>query len=459
MKQSVIILSIFAAFVISSCEENNYNEVDPRFYNDAMHGSIVGKVLQASSNAIVIASQVEPVDSALINPEDGSFAINDLPIGNYDLTIKADNYRIYKNCNVMVEGGGTNYIGEIDLSTVPDLISSHYPGDKDEIAFNNRFASITISMTFTQPMDRESVEEAFSTEPPTEGVFYWGQYSSAPGWNYFSESRDYAYGGFDQSATITTYSKITSFSYRVAQKDSYIDTTYIVTLSTLAHDTAGNYLRFPLEYSFSTVQSSSTINGIQTSPYHGDMYVDLISSSGIRITFPRNMDQSSTEDAISIIPYSEPIFIWPQSNELTIYTGGTFKADTTYVITIDSTAMDMDGVKMGDIYSFSFSTAPVNLSSTYPNNGELFVSLAPDIRLTFNTYMLRSSVQAAFSITPAVSGSLNWYYDSKTTLEYIYSGSLKPNTKYTITVGTEAEDIFGTHLKEPYVFSFITRPD
>jgi hypothetical protein len=342
---------------------------------------------------------------------------------------------------------------------VPDLVASHYPEDKDEIVFNNRFSRLTISMTFTQPMDRESVEKAFSTDPPTEGVFYWGQYSFAPSWNYFYDGKEYASGGFDQSATITTYSKITSFSYRVAQKDSYTDTTYNVTLSTEAQDTAGNYLRFPLEFSFSTVQSSSTLNGIQTYPYHGDIYVDLISNSGINITFPRNMDQSSTENAVSITPGSDPIFIWPQRNELTIYTGGAFRADTTYVITIDSTAKDLDDVKMGDIFSFSFSTTSVGLSYTYPNNGELFVAPSTSIRLTFNTYMVKSSVQTAFNISPNISGSLNWYYDSKTVLEFAPSGSLKPNTKYTVTIGNGAEDIFGTHMKEPYVFSFITRPD
>ena len=459
MKKYAIPLLISAVFIITSCEKNIYNEIDPRFYNDAMHGSIVGKVLQNSSDALVIASQVEAVDSALIDPGDGSFAIHDLPIGNYDLIIEAENYRIYKNCNIMVEGGGINYIGEIDLSTIPDLVASHYPEDKAEIAFNSRFSSLSVSMTFTQPMDRESVEEAFSTDPPTEGVFYWGQYTSAPSWNYFAESRDYATGGFDQSATITTYSKITSFSYRAAQKDCFVDTTYTITLSTLAKDTAGNFLRFPLEYSFSTVQSSSTINGIQTNPYHGDIYVDLISSSGIQITFPRNMDQTTTEEAITITPATDPIFIWPQSNELTIYTGGAFMADTTYEITIDSTAMDLDGVKMGNIYSFSFSTTSVGLSYTSPNNGELFVSNSSDIRLTFNTYMSKSSVQSAFSITPSVSGGLDWYYDSKTVMEFNPSGLLKPNTKYTVTIGTEAKDIFGSHIKEPYVFSFITRPD
>ncbi len=459
MKRCIFPFIFPAVFLLTNCEKNIYNEVDPRFYNDAMHGSIVGKVLQTSSSALVIASQVKPVDSVFIDPADGSFAIDNLPIGNYDLTIKADNYRIYKNCNVMVEGAGNTYIGEVDLSTIPDLVASHYPEDKDEIAFNNMFARLTISMTFTQPMDRESVEEAFSTDPPTEGVFYWGQYSYAPSWNYFEDSREYATGGFDQSATITTYSKITSFSYRIAQKDCFVDTTYTVILSSSAQDTAGNYLRFPLEFSFSTVQSSSTINGIQTYPYHGDIYVDLISNSGIRITFPRNMDQSSTESAITITPDTDPIFIWPQSNELTIYTGGAFRADATYEITIDSTAMDLDGVKMGDIFSFSFSTTSVGLSYTYPNNGELFVSRSSDIRLTFNTYMVKSSVQSAFSISPGVSGSLDWYYDSKTAMIFSYNGLLQANTKYTVTIGTEAEDIFGMHMKEPYIFSFITRPD
>lgn len=458
MKRFIKILIFPVIFLLTNCEKNIYNEVDPRFYNDAMHGNIVGKVLQTSSNALVVASQVKPVDSTFINQSDGSFAINNLPIGNYDVTIKADNYRIYKNCNVMVQGAGNTYIGEVDLSTVPDLVASHYPEDQDEIAFNNMFARLTISMTFTQPMDRESVEQAFSTDPPTEGVFYWGQYSSAPSWNYFEDSREYAYGGFDQSATITTYSKITSFSYRVAQKDCFVDTTYTVTLSTSARDTADNFLRFPLEFSFSTVQSSSTVNGIQTYPYHGDINVNLISNSGIKITFPRNMDQSSTEDAITITPETDPIYIWPQSNELTIYTGGAFRADTTYEITIDSTAMDLDEVKMGDIFSFSFSTASVGLSYTYPNNGELFVSRSQDIRLTFNTYMVKSSVQSAFSISPAVSGTLDWYYDSKTEMVFIHS-NFQPNTKYTVTIGTEARDIFDTHMKEPYVFSFITRPD
>ena len=457
MKKAMVFNILFMVLLFSNCEKKYYYDYDPRFFNDAMHGSIVGKVVQTDSKAIVVASQVNPVDSALINPSDGSFEIKDLPIGNYDLTIQAENYRTYKRANVMIQGAGNTYIGEIDLSTVPDLVASHYPEDRSEIVYNNRYSRLSISMTFTQPMDRESVEEAFSTDPPTEGIFYWGQYTSAPNRIYFEDA---AYsGGFDPGATITTYSKITSFSYSISQKDCHTDTTYTVTLSTAASDTSGNHLRFPLEYSFKTVQSSSTIYGIQTSPSHGDINVGLITYNGIQITFPRNMEPASTESAISLTPESDIIFIWPDYNRLTIYTGGVFHADAMYEITIDSTAEDRDGIKLGKPFSFSFSTASVGLSNTYPNNGELFVSRSADIRLTFNTYMVKSSVQSAINISPEIPGTLDWYKDSKTIMVFNPSQSMKPSTKYTVTIGTQARDIFGSTMKEPYSFSFITRPD
>ena len=101
----------------------------------------------------------------------------------------------------------------------------------------------------------------------------------------------------------------------------------------------------------------------------------------------------------------------------------------------------------------------MGLSSTSPGNGELFVSTGSTIRLTFNTYMVRSSVQDAITVSPSLPGSMNWYYNSKTVLEFIPSQTMQPNTKYTVTIGTSSRDIFGTSMKKPYQFSFITRPD
>ena len=461
MKTRIILTSLFM-IIFLGCEETHITEVDPRLYNDAFHGSITGKVLQKESAARVSVCQVDTVATTDINKEDGSFLIENLPIGNYDLSIEAENYRIYRLYNVKVEGAGTTYIGQIDLSTVPDLVSGHYPPDKGEIVYNNRFQRLTISILFTQPMDRESVEQAFSTDPPSEGIFYWGTYSQEPNYIYFANEDRTA--GFVPEATITTYSKITSFSYKMAQKDSYTDTTYKVILSQAAHDTAGNHLRFPLEFSFSTVQSASTIYGIQTTPSHGDIDVELLSYDGIQVTFPRNMDSASTEAAISITPDMEEIFIWPDWNDLTIYTGGVYLAETEYSIYIDSTAEDLDGNRLGEPFEFSFTTAAVSLTNTTPRNGELFVDYS-DLYITmyFNTYMIKSTVESAFSINPHVNGTFVWgtkyNSSSKTIISFRPSQNLAPNSKYTVTLDNTAQDLFGSKLKVPYTFAFITRPE
>ena len=456
-------LFVFLATIFIGCEEKIIFNDDPRLYNDAYHGDIVGKILQTGLAATVIINQEVPIDSTEVNLEDGTFRLENLPIGNYDLTIRTENYRTYTRCNVIVEGAGTTYIGEVDLSTVPDLVSYHYPDDLDEIVFNNQSSRVSVSIAFTQPMDRESVEDAFSTDPSSEGIFNWGNYIYIPR---DEDDKMYdadAWGG--SGATITTFSKISSFTYVLAQKDSYPDTTYHVTLSTAAQDTAGNHLRFPLKFSFSTVQSASTLQGVQTMPSHGDIDVGLISYNGIQITFPRNMNQPSTESAITMIPDIGRIYIWSDKNHLTIYTGGPYIAETAYEIEIGGEAEDLDGISLGEPFTFSFTTDVVKVDRTYPRNGELFVSFNdPYITLWFNTYMVKSTVEKAFSITPEVSGTFKWGIkdssnESDTSITFIPSGSLKQNSKYTVTVNTNAEDLYGTKLHEPYTFSFVTKPE
>ena len=82
-----LIICLLSVVTFWSCDENVYNtyESDPRFFNDAFHGNITGKVIQKNSNATVIISQVDEVASAEISSSDGSFSIVDLEIGNYDL--------------------------------------------------------------------------------------------------------------------------------------------------------------------------------------------------------------------------------------------------------------------------------------------------------------------------------------------------------------------------------------
>ena len=450
MRKTNVILILLALWAGCTKVEKIFYKNDP-----ITVGSIVGVVVQKDSGAKVMVRQAVPIDSTYINPVDGTFRIDSLTIGNYDVVITADCYGTHTIHDVTVIGGGVTYVGEISLSKLPDMVASHYPEDGGEVVYNNRFSRLSISIRFTRPMDRKSVEEAFSTDPPSDGIFYWGKYRERTSPIYFHSYELSETSG----AEITTYSKVKAFTYCMAQKDCFVDTTYTVTLSTAARDTAGNHLKFPLRFSFRTVQSSVSVNAILTDPCHGDVNVDLIRYRGIEVTFPRRMNQASVEEALSMIPDVSRILLWPADNVLSIYTGGPLLADTTYIIRIDSTAEDLDGVPMGAPFEFSFTTRPVEVERTTPRNGQLFVDHVTNITIRFDTYMSRSSVQNAFSIDPPVSGSFSYEHRRKDIIVFNPHSSLQANTKYTVTIGTEAHDLYGTHLKEPYSFSFVTSPE
>ena len=461
-------LFIYFAVVVWLCGckdkivEYNYDS-EKIYHNDLLHGDLLGRVLQKESGAMAIVSQLNPVDSIAINPVDGSFTFRDLRAGNYTLTIRTDQYRIYERQNVVITGGAIMYLGDVDLSKVPELVSTYYPNDKDEIVYDWRYGRISISITFTQPMDRASVEQAFSTSPATDGVFVWGQYTSAP---YTTMYADNASGVRSETgATITTYSKVSSFTYVIAKKDCFSDTNYTVYLSTAAKDTAGNHLRFPFTFKFRTVQSYTTIYGIQSTPMYGDEEVDPLSYSGIRITFPRRMDPASTEAATIVSPNMNKLFLWPEENVLLIYPGGPFMTDTTISVHIGGNALDKDGIALGKDYDMWFRTAAFAVTNVSPQNAQLFVSPTQTISITFNSYVKLASVQSksAVQISPPVAGSFSYYnsnstYDNPQMIIFTPSSGMASNTKYTVTVSTNVRYMYDVPLKKPYVFSFVTRP-
>lgn len=463
--KTLLVTITLSLLLLFGCKETIIEERLPKEYtNDLLHADLIGTVLPASSKAKVFISQITNIDSQEINLTDGSFTFRDIRSGNYDITIRSDHYRTYKKGNLQLNGGNIVYLGEITLSKIPDEVNSFYPEDKDEIVYDWRYGRITISILFDTPMDRASVEKAFSTSPATEGIFSWGYYTTAPyGGLYNTPNTLSIESGFDRGATITTFSKVRSMTYTVAKKDSYVDTTYVVTIGTGAKDSSGTPIRFPLNFTFKTVQSYSTLNGIQTSPVHGDVFVAPLSYGGISMRFPRRMDKTSTEAAVSVSPAMNKVFLWGEENYLSIYTGGPFLSDTLITVTIDSTAKDKDGVLLGHTFTFSFRTAPVEMNYSYPNNGEVYVSNNRTIQMNFNTYVDLTSVKNAFAISPAISGTFSYYnygsYDAPSQVIFSPNGLLQTNTKYTVTLSTGVKDIYGIPMKEAATFSFITRPN
>ena len=469
-KKKAVALILLCTLLFAGC----FDEI---LYESKTTGSIVGKVVQSDSGAQVSVSQGVPVDSTFIDPADGTFRFDDLPMGNYVLEVEAPDFATHI-MPVIVDGGRITYVGEISLSKTPDMVSSYYPKNDAEVVLikDDHRSNLFISVQFSTEMERESIEEALSISPEVEGTFQWNQYVEwryEPGrydWEATEKSPEPAGAYTPESAQITTYSHVHAFTFLFSPKDAFPDTTYHITLSTAAHDTAGTPLERPLAFSFRTIQASYSLSRIQTNPYDGQTDVAPICPNGIQITFPRRMDPDSVEERFTIFPDTDPILIWPEGNQLTIWTGGLLMADTTYTIRISGEAQDLDGEPLGEDFEFSFATQPVQVNYTTPRNGELFVDPQPEIELGFNTYMSKASVEDAFQIEPGVSGRFEFvqreeYYRGKRRwviekdkIKFVPSEKLSPNTKYTITLDETAVDSYGSRLT-PYTFSFITRPE
>jgi len=94
-----------------------------------------------------------------------------------------------------------------------------------------------------------------------------------------------------------------------------------------------------------------------------------------------------------------------------------------------------------------------SVTSTSPTNGATGVSTGTTISITFSTDMDHSSVESAFSIIPAASGTFSW---NGNTVTFTASAALDPGVLYTVTISTTATSSSGTALASNYIFSFTT---
>ncbi|MCJ7578365.1 MAG: Ig-like domain-containing protein [candidate division Zixibacteria bacterium] len=188
----------------------------------------------------------------------------------------------------------------------------------------------------------------------------------------------------------------------------------------------------------------------------------------IRIIFRRDMDRKSVEDAFHVQPLVEGDFFWYSYERKGIY-GSTllefipwnlFATNTRYQVTIDTTASDVEGIRLSKPYQFSFITEPIRILSTKPAHKETWVSQNAHVSIIFNTDMDVESVILAFKMVDSklkdVVGKFIWY--TQQYIEFYPDFMLATNEKYTVTIDTNAKDMYGGTLDNPYNFWFKTRP-
>lgn len=201
-------------------------------------------------------------------------------------------------------------------------------------------------------------------------------------------------------------------------------------------------------------------------PFDGAQHVRL--DERILIRFRRGMDTESTERAFSLEPEVRGDFRWylqgrPPSSyyaEMQFFPGALYASNTTYQVTIDTSASDYEGIRLSEPYEFFFTTEPIAVTSTMPVHRETWVSPNTRVSIAFNARMDMQSVILAFKMVDSqlndVAGEFLPQY--LMSLSFMPDSNLTGGETYTVTIDTNAKDLYGGTLPEPYTFWFTTRP-
>lgn len=187
--------------------------------------------------------------------------------------------------------------------------------------------------------------------------------------------------------------------------------------------------------------------------------------SAITITFSKAMNRSASEAAFSATPAIDCDFAWnAASTVLTCAPTADLATDTTYTVTVATSAVDAGGTPLAAPVSFAFSTGDEvttdvpSVVATDPSDGASDVSIGTTINVTFSTQMDVATVQAAFSSQPPVACGFAWDA-SETTLTCTPNAELAPATAYTVTIAASASSALGTALDAAFTLEFTTGAD
>jgi len=99
---------------------------------------------------------------------------------------------------------------------------------------------------------------------------------------------------------------------------------------------------------------------------------------------------------------------------------------------------------------------PPKVVSYTPADSVNEVSNVSPIDINFDIRMNAAETEKAFSISPAVDGSLKWDVDFKK-ITFTPSKSYTPGTRYTVNISKAAKTHFGYNIEKNKIFSFVTR--
>lgn len=96
------------------------------------------------------------------------------------------------------------------------------------------------------------------------------------------------------------------------------------------------------------------------------------------------------------------------------------------------------------------------VTTNQPANGDSNVILTKPVVVNFDIRMNTSLTQAAFSISPPVTGTFSWENNNKRMI-FTPNPKLSPGLTYTVSIANTAKSAWGVNLGNSHSFSFMTR--
>ncbi|MCB0175973.1 MAG: Ig-like domain-containing protein, partial [Anaerolineae bacterium] len=258
------------------------------------------------------------------------------------------------------------------LSTVPEL-GAEQPLDAP------------IEITFDQPMDRASVEQAFTFEPGAadDGTFDWVDDQTIA----FTPA-----GGLERGER-----------YRVQ-----IDAT--------AESQAGLPMNRPFDLRFSAVGLLEVAN-VQPA----DGVTDVAADTEVLVFFNRPVvpleaieEAGNTPDPLTFTPAVDGEGDWLNTATYRFTPADGFEPATEYTVRVDGGLTDVFGqAEMAGDFEWSFTTVQPAVAASLPADGDIYVSPSPVISVTFNQAMNRRDVEQALQLVEAgssapIAGQFAW---------------------------------------------------
>jgi hypothetical protein len=447
---------------LNPTEEAFYSLLDPGIYATMdvyVSGSYAYVTNAANINGLTILDISDPSDPEFLGSVSQSLSMGVMALGTtvylthieglraFDITkpsnpIEKGYFNPSGFCSKTMISGSYAYLSALtgglyilDISQVADNIAPTIDSHIPESSATQIDQETTIEIEFSENMNHNFTESAFSVSPSLAGEFNW-----------------------DRKTMIFT-----------PDSGFTMGTDYTVTIDTSAEDTAGNTIADTYSWQFKTKAAPPIIETV--SPRHG--LTKVLVSSKVTINFSSRMDTTATQNAFS---YSDGVVTFFASSGSVIWSdmdrtmefepSGGFTNDVTYTFTIQHTAMDFEEVEFDgdgdgvggegpeDDFSWSFSTIPVppKVNSVVPKNLATMVAAEEPIEIRFSKPMDQFSVRLALKYHD---GSFNWTSDPifdnftwETDSKLLYEPSLgwEHDTEYTVMIEASAMDTQGVTL-------------